>query len=408
MTAPRPASVDWLTPNYPWDGDPIPGSFHRTQARAVVRAGLPVRVVAPIPFAPFPLPRLNERWRRYARAPARQSDEGVDVVRPRYPAVPGEPAWAQVSRSVAGAAWRAMGRDHAPLIHAHFVVPSAMAAHRLWQRHALPYVVTVHGHDATSWPAAHADRLGEYLGALRDAAIVMTVSGALATKIRDLSGVDAVTLPLGVDHARLTSLRQPRDVARRTLGLQPDRTVVLFVGRLVPHKGVREFVEAMLALESPFLGVLVGEGPLAGHRGDESRATDRVRYIGGQDAAGVATWMSASDMLVLPSYQEGLPTVLVEAGSHGLPVIASPVDGTPELLGTDRGLLLPRIDAAAIAEAVHAVIDDPAAAAERARRLATHVREGYDVDRNARRLIDIYGAVVDGRRGLDAVGGLAS
>ena len=36
----RPRSVDWLTPNYPWAADPIPGSFHRTQARAVVRAGV--------------------------------------------------------------------------------------------------------------------------------------------------------------------------------------------------------------------------------------------------------------------------------------------------------------------------------------------------------------------------------
>ena len=40
----RPRSVDWLTPNYPWADDPIPGSFHRTQARAVVRAGVGVRV----------------------------------------------------------------------------------------------------------------------------------------------------------------------------------------------------------------------------------------------------------------------------------------------------------------------------------------------------------------------------
>ena len=69
----RPRSVDWLTPNYPWADDPIPGSFHRTQARAVVRAGVGVRVIAPTPFAPFPMSRASERWRRYAAAPKHQT-----------------------------------------------------------------------------------------------------------------------------------------------------------------------------------------------------------------------------------------------------------------------------------------------------------------------------------------------
>ena len=131
----RPRSVDWLTPNYPWAADPIPGSFHRTQARAVVRAGVGVRVIAPTPFAPFPLSRASERWRRYAAAPKRQTDESVEIVRPRYLAIPGEPGWAQVSRSVAAAARGAIGSHPAPLIHAHFITPGGMAARRLTREH---------------------------------------------------------------------------------------------------------------------------------------------------------------------------------------------------------------------------------------------------------------------------------
>ncbi len=394
MTDDRPRSVDWLTPNYPWADDPIPGSFHRTQARAVVRAGVRVRVVAPTPFAPFPLSRASERWRRYAAAPAHQTDESVEVMRPRYLAVPGEPRWAQVSRSVAAAASRAIGKDPAPLVHAHFITPGGMAARRLNQRSGRPYVITVHGHDATSWPAAHADHLDEYRATVRDAASVITVSHALATKLAALTGVEAVTLPLGVDHARLAGLAVPRDEARRRLGIPADRTVVLFVGRLLPLKGVRELVEALLSLDAPFLGVLLGEGPLAGHRADEGAAGDRFRYAGGQPPEVVAAWMSAADMLVLPSYQEGLPTVLVEAGSFGLPVIASAVDGTPELLGADRGLLLPAIDAPSIRDAIVAVAADPAGAAERAGRLREHVLAEYDVDRNAVRLVDLYSRVI--------------
>ena len=393
----RPRSVDWLTPNYPWADDPIPGSFHRTQARAVVRAGVGVRVIAPTPFAPFPLSRASERWRRYAAAPKHQTDESVEVVRPRYLAVPGEPGWAQVSRSVAAAARGAIGSRPAPLIHAHFITPGGMAARRLTRDTDRPYVITVHGHDATSWPAAHADDLDEYRAAVRDAAAVITVSRALGAKVEALTGTGTVTLPLGSDHARLAGLKLAKDVARRQLGVPADRTLVLFVGRLLPLKGVRELVDALLALESPFLGVLVGEGPLAGHRAEEDPRGERLRYAGGQPAEGVAAWMSAADMLVLPSYQEGLPTVLVEAGSLGVPVIASAVDGTPELLGVDRGLLLPAIDAPSIRAAILAVAADPGAAAARADRLHEHVLAEYDVDRNAVRLVDLYSRVIAGR-----------
>ena len=93
--------------------------------------------------------------------------------------------------------------------------------------------------------------------------------------------------------------------------------------------------------------------------------------------------------------------MLVEAGSLGLPVIASAVDGTPELLGTDRGVLLPSIDAPSIQAAILATAADPAAAAARADRLREHVLAEYDVDRNAVRLVDLYARVVaDGRHGL--------
>jgi teichuronic acid biosynthesis glycosyltransferase TuaC len=276
-----------------------------------------------------------------------------------------------------------------------------MAARRLTRGTDRPYVITVHGHDATSWPAAHADDLDEYRATVRDAAAVISVSRALGAKVTALTGVETVTLPLGVDHARLAGLRLPRDEARARLGVPADRILVLFVGRLLPLKGVRELVDALLALESPYLGVLLGEGPLDGHGSDDPRAADRLRYAGGLPSEGVAAWMSAADMIVLPSYQEGLPTVLVEAGSLGLPVIASAVDGTPELLGTDRGVLLPSIDAPSIRAAILATAADPAAAAARADRLREHVLAEYDVDRNAVRLVDLYARVVaDGRHGL--------
>ena len=131
------------------------------------------------------------------------------------------------------------------------------------------------------------------------------------------------------------------------------------------------------------------------HRAEEGRQGDRLRYAGPQDRAGVVRHMCAADVLVLPSYQEGLPTVLVEAGSLGLPVIATAVDGTPELLSGDAGLLIAPREPDAIVAAVRSAAADPAAASTRAARLRARVEADFDVDRNAGRLVELYRDVIE-------------
>jgi teichuronic acid biosynthesis glycosyltransferase TuaC len=106
--------------------------------------------------------------------------------------------------------------------------------------------------------------------------------------------------------------------------------------------------------------------------------------------------MSAADVLVLPSYSEGLPTVLVEAGSLGLPVIASAVGGIPELLGNDRGTTLPDVSRASIAAALTRFLDDRSAAEAAAARLREFVVRDYDVDTNAARLVARYRSIAAG------------
>jgi teichuronic acid biosynthesis glycosyltransferase TuaC len=104
--------------------------------------------------------------------------------------------------------------------------------------------------------------------------------------------------------------------------------------------------------------------------------------------------MSAADVLVLPSHREGLPTVLVEAGSLGLPVIASAVGGIPALLGDDRGTILEDVTSDAIAAALVAFETDRSASSSAAARLRTFVLAEHDVDTNALRLLDAYASML--------------
>jgi teichuronic acid biosynthesis glycosyltransferase TuaC len=368
----------------------VAGIFFRTQAQALARLGVSLTVIAPTPMVPWPLARLRARWQRYAAAPEVVDDDGVLVVRPRYPNLPGQPSWARPDRAIAAAAWRARRHwEHAHVIHGHYAV-TGLAAWHLSRRAGLPFFLTFHGDDMNTWPDDHPDRLGDLRAAVTEASGVFAVSRALAARVRDVTGAEAIPLPLGCDHAWIDASACARDEGRRLLGIPADRLVVLFVGYLLPQKGVRELATAILDLGDPFMGVFVGAGPEQGYATDDPRASGRLRYEGMRSHEDVIRYMSAADVLVLPSYGEGLPTVIVEAGSVGLPVIASAVGGIPELLGTDRGKTLTTVSAADIEMALSSFADRREEARSAAARLRALVRAEYDVSMNAQLLLGRY------------------
>lgn len=383
----------WMTPGYPWEDQPVEGTYFETQARALARLGLALTVLSPTPWSPWPLSSLRTRWRHYARVPRVAEQDAITVARPRYLNIPGQPSWSIPDRVIARAAWRARGDwAGARLIHGHTAV-EGLAAWRVARRAGLPLVLTFHGSDMNVWPNEHPERLADLRMATRDAAAVIAVSVALAERVRAITGVEPIHLPIGCDHRSLAETAVPRSEARRSLGLPDDRIVVLFVGNLLRSKGVRELADAILDLGDPFLGVFVGRGPEAGYGQGDMGRKPRLTYTGERPREDVVRYMSGADVLVLPSYREGLPTVLVEAGSLGLPVIASAVGGIPELLASDRGTILSHLSAEAIASALVTFVSGREQAQAAARRLQQHVIEAYDVDTNAARLLACYRSV---------------
>ncbi len=146
---------------------------------------------------------------------------------------------------------------------------------------------------------------------------------------------------------------QSRRAGRQTLGIPSDARVVIFVGRLHPQKGIPTLVEVMrqtLSTMSDVFFLVVGDGPLMPDLqicAQEFGA--RMRLTGSQ--RDVAPFYAMADVVFLPSHTEGLPMVLIEAFAHGLPVVASDVDGIPEVVqdGTD-GFLCHPTDAARMHE----------------------------------------------------------
>lgn len=365
------------------------GIFHRTLAEALVRAGAEVEVVAPVPRAPMPLASLNRRWSAYQRTSIHYRLEGVSVHRPRYWQIPRANQLGLRHGSFARCLVGSVA-EVPDVIHAHFAYPCGLAAVRAasrWSR--VPVVLTLHGNDVNVQPESSWRARRLFSEAVRGATMVTAVSQALADRTERLAGRRPIVAPIGID---LRPYRELPDklAAREVVGVPADARMILFVGALVVEKGVLLLLETLERIGRPdVMAVFLGDGPL---RGVVARAP-RTNCLGGIPHAKVPMYMRAADMIVLPSFREGMPTVLVEAGAAGLPVIASAVGGIGDLLADDRGLLVRPGSQEDLVRAVEVALASPRGMEERAVRLKEYVERSYDVEANARATLRLYASL---------------
>jgi glycosyltransferase involved in cell wall biosynthesis len=121
-----------------------------------------------------------------------------------------------------------------------------------------------------------------------------------------------------------------------------------------------------------------------------------VRFVGRVPHADVGAWMRASDVLVLPSRSEGLPTVICEAMVAGRAVIATAVGGTPELVDDGvTGRLIPPGDTAVLADALRDILDTPGRATTLGDAAAQRARNTLTWDAVAGQIESVYRDVID-------------
>ena len=273
-------------------------------------------------------------------------------------------------------------------VHCHFANHPALAGWLIRRLVRIPYSFTAHGSDL------HVDRT-MLPTKVDEAAFVATISRDNRSLIEATAGPRSegkvAIVHCGVDPAAFAPVERTTDGPLR----------IVAVGTLHEVKGQVHLIEACRLLTERGVAVtcrFIGDGPdreALQNRIDEYGLGDRVVLAGRMTTDGVATELATADVLVAPSVptkggkREGIPVVLMEAMSTGLPVVASRLSGIPELV-TDgvSGLLVAPGDALALADALADLATDPALR----RRLGiagrdTVLRE-FDVDRNAAALAD--------------------
>ncbi len=304
--------------------------------------------------------------------------------------------------------WRAL-RAAAPqhhdilVSHTRFFVSSALAL--LTARLTRRQVVHVeHGSDfvqlgshLSKWAArAYDHSIGQVV--LRRADAVVAVSAAAAAFVRRLAGREATVIYRGFWPHRLEELSPNQDVLTHADG----RGVVTYIGRLIDGKGVADLMRAFARMEGDaYVLCLVGDGPRRSdleRLADQLGIRDRVLFLGYVEERQALESILASDVVVNPSYTEGLPTTVLEAALLGRAILATDVGGTGEIVVDGHsGVLVAARDIVGLSSALTRLLDDP----ELRRRLGETARreagQRFDWTHSVQRFLEVVRDQVDNR-----------
>lgn len=179
------------------------------------------------------------------------------------------------------------------------------------------------------------------------------------------------------------------------LGLEAGAYSVAVVGTLKEQKGHRYLIEAMSSIVPQYPNchlLVIGDGELREElqaQTERRQLGENIHFLGNRHD--VTDLLAASDLFVLPSLWEGLPMALIEAMASGLPIVATQVSGTTQvMLSGETGILVPPGDTQTLTGAILEMLSNP----ERARAMGVaarrHVEEGFSAQRQADEHLDLY------------------
>lgn len=340
-----------VTPILPIPQDPTRGRFIHETASALARIAT-VKVF----LQQAAYPAALSRHQPTDLVEGDLTLNGLDVCARTYPALP------LISRAMNGWACglslkKQLQAFSPDIVIGYWVYPEGAGA--LWAARQLgiPIVIGALGTDIHMRSGLNAWLTRRTLQA---ADAIITVSQAMTRYTHSTYGVpqERITTIVNGFNTQVFYPR-PRAAARQKAGLAEQDRLILYVGRLIEAKGLRELLHAFEGLcateahngTSATRLALIGEGAMKAELQSmiaAAKLEGRVTLLGGRSPAEVADWMSAADVMTLPSWSEGYPNVLVESLACGCPVVATRVGGIPEIVTERNGLMVTARQVAAL------------------------------------------------------------
>jgi len=298
--------------------------------------------------------------------------------------------------SLGGDVARAAARHGAEILHCHHYSPFVYGVlSRLWA----PYrrlVYTEHGRFSDAPPSPKRRLVNRVLapGASRVFAVSDDLKQHMVTEGFSSDAVGVIHN--GIDVGPLPT-PDVRSEVRRELQVGDDTLVIGSIARLDPVKDLGTLIRATSALSRGLSTtlVIVGDGPeQEALKKTVAELTPRpdVRFLGHRDDA--RRWLAACDVYVNCSISEGVSLTILEAMAAGLPIVATAVGGTPEVLDAESGRLVPSRNAAALEAALRELAEDRALGGRLGAGARRRVEARFTLDRMVEEYRAVYGSLL--------------
>lgn len=343
-----------LPPSYPNEDESfIAGTFVRSQVTELKRYFKKVIVIAPV-LRSFGYLKKDRLCKDYTY-------DNVEVYYPRCIYIP--IFW--LSKILIDDRLQVVERTieehhlHFDLIHAHFTWPSGYIGVRLKEKYGIPVITTIH--ENGDWFDQEVRMDHPLINTAWSGADALIRVNRKDVPVLQHYNEQVYSIPNGFSPAF-----HPIDmaVARERLGLSGDAKIIFTLGGLIKRKGFNYLIDAMEQVCSQRDDVIC----FIGGAGPEKRSLqeqierlhlgERVKLLGSLPGDQLTLWMNACDFFVLPSLNEGNPTVMFEALGCGKPFVGTRVGGVPEVIASDEyGLLVEPADPEDLAEKILVALD---------------------------------------------------
>lgn len=351
-------NILFLSQTFPDQNAPTRGIYNGELCCALTRAGCSVKAIAPRSWL--------ERKKGY-QPTAECIDHEVEVHFPTYWQIPkfgqlnsGQRMWNSVRGLV-----ESIGKTWQPdLVLSYWAHPDGEAGLCAAEMFGVQSAVIVGGSDILQLP--HLPGRGPKVRrVLEQSTKVLSVSDGLRHSTIDLgiSPEKVVTLRQGINPERFSS--QPKETMKKWLGLETDRKLLLWVGRMVPVKDLLTLLKAVKVVVAQGQDVhlcLAGDGPMKSRLKTEIwhlQLEKHVTLLGAVSHLELPKWYQAADMTVLSSVSEGLPNVLRESLACGTPFVSTDVGSIEEIASHEYSMLVPPKNPEAFATAIQLVLNGP-------------------------------------------------
>ena len=341
------------------------GTFIKQSIDSIANQGVDVTVISPKPFV---LPFSSFPYHNFFKLPRIEHTEKYDLHYPRYIyAVPKKYFYpiTGISYSLFVSKYAVKNIKPIPaLIHAHFSYPDGYGMMKLAKRWNIPLVISALGtiERKVAYEGSYTSK--QIIEAMSFADRILSVSEDLKLHRVNL-GIDknkVHVVPNGVDIGKFKPAGKAH--ARSILNLPRDKNIVLFVGALRKIKGVDYLIEAAHSFvdKDTYLFMVGRDDGLKKNlekRAHELKIANYIKFTGPVNHEDIPLWISASDILVLPSLSEGRPNVILEALACEVPVVATDVGGIPELMvDGETGYLVPPKSPDELSRKINKLLDD--------------------------------------------------